>query len=59
MSAFGACFVYVRESADDEVERALLLAQRDVAVALFVRTRDFTIALRISELEAKLRSIGG
>jgi len=59
MSAFGMCFVYVRESADDEVERALLLAQRDVAVALFVRTRDFTIALRISELEAKLRSIGG
>lgn len=51
-------FTYNQDTMDTRSEAERLLAQRAAAIALYQRTTAFQVALQISELEAKLRSLG-
>ena len=55
---FGMTFSYVHTYSDDDKEKTLLQAQRAAAIAVFQRTHAFDVAMYISEVDAKLRSLG-
>ena len=51
-------FTYNQDTMDTRSEAERLLAQRAAAIAVYQRTTAFHVALHISEIEAKLRSLG-